>query len=76
MKILLQHSRTLLFWRCVGCWTANREEAHDFEQSQRVLDFVAEHGLTGMQIAISFIDSQFDEVFRIVPGEKPTVLVP
>jgi hypothetical protein len=63
MKIVLQHIRTQLYLRSLGNWTANPLEAHDFQHSQRAIDFAREHGLNGIQIAVKFIDSQFDEVF-------------
>jgi hypothetical protein len=65
MKIVLQHIRTQLYLRSLGNWTANPLEAHDFQHSQRAIDFAREHGLSGIQIAVKFIDSQFDEVFPL-----------
>lgn len=75
MKILLQHSRTQLYLRGVGDWTTNPSEAHDFQNSQRAIGFAREHRLTGVQIAVKFIDSRFDEVFplpsAIQSGRRP-----
>ncbi|NOS68538.1 MAG: hypothetical protein HOP33_01230 [Verrucomicrobia bacterium] len=68
MKILLQHARTQLYLRGLGNWTANAYEALDFQHSQRAIDFAREHALTGVQIAVKFVDSQFDEVFAL-PGQ-------
>ena len=68
MKILLQHMRTQLYLRSLGNWTVNHHEAHDFQHSQRAIDFVRENNLSGVQIAVKFIDSQFDEVFPIPPA--------
>jgi len=65
MKILLQHVRTQLFVRTLGNWTANPLEAYDFQHSQRAIDFAHDHGLTAVQIAVKFIDPQFDEVFPL-----------
>jgi hypothetical protein len=65
MKMLLQHVRTQLYLRSLGNWTANPLEAHDFQHSQRAIDFAREHGLSGVQLAVKFVDSQFDEVFPI-----------
>jgi hypothetical protein len=70
MKILLQHMRTNLYLRSLGSWTDNPEEAHDFKHSQRLLDFVQNNGLEGVQIAVKFLESQFDEVFPI-PSNLP-----
>ena len=67
MKILLQHARTQLYLRSLGNWTANAFEAYDFQHSQRAIDFAHEHGISGVQIAVRFLESQYDEVFPL-PG--------
>ncbi len=67
MKILLQHCRTRLYLRGLGNWTTNPQEALDFQHSQRAIDFARQHELTGVQIAVKFVDSQFDEVFPLPP---------
>ncbi|TAL05252.1 MAG: hypothetical protein EPO07_03810 [Verrucomicrobia bacterium] len=67
MKILLQHLRTRLFLRNAGTWTDKVEEAHDFQHSQRVIDFVRQQQLEGVQIMVKFAEPQFDEVFPIPP---------
>jgi hypothetical protein len=72
VKILLQHCRTRLYLRGLGNWTTNPQEALDFQHSQRAIDFAREHGLPGVQIAVKFIDSQFDEVFPL-PALSPGV---
>jgi len=73
MKILLQHVRTKLYVRSLGNWTMNPAEAYDFQHSQRAIDFARDHGLTSVQIAVKFVDSQFDEVFPLpaVPTTPP-----
>ena len=65
MKILLQHARTQLFFRALGDWTANPYEAFDFEHSQKAIEFAHQHRLSGVQIAVKFIDSQLVEVFPV-----------
>lgn len=65
MKILLQHVRTQLYVRSLGNWTASPLEAYDFQHSQRAIDFARDHGLTAVQIAVKFVDAQFDEVFPL-----------
>ncbi len=65
MKILLQHMRTQLYLRSLGNWTPNPHDAHDFQHSQRAIDFAREHSLGGVQIAVRFIDDVNDEVFPI-----------
>ena len=65
MKILLQHARTRLFLRGLGDWTANHHEGFDFQHSQKAIDFAQQHSLTSVQIAVKFIDGQFDETFPL-----------
>lgn len=65
MKILLQHVRTKLYLRSLGSWTANADEAHDFQHSNRVVEFVQNNQLESVQIAVKFFESQYDEVFPI-----------
>jgi hypothetical protein len=71
MKILLQHTRTLLFVRSLGNWTANPHEAYDFQHSQRAVDFAREHSLATVQIAVKFIESEFDETFPLPAATTP-----
>ena len=71
MRILLQHTRTQLYVRSLGNWCANPHEAYDFQHSQRAVDFAREHALTAVQVAVKFIESEFDEVFPL-----PTITSP
>ena len=74
MKILLQHLRTKLYLRSIGSWTAKCEEAHDFQHSQRLIDFVRDNRLEGVQIAVKFDEAEFDEVFPVPPiASLPTL---
>ncbi|HMP83262.1 MAG TPA: hypothetical protein PKA41_11225 [Verrucomicrobiota bacterium] len=65
MRILLKHVRTQLYLRSLGNWTMNPFEAHDFQHSQRAADFARDNGLTGVQIAVKFLDSSTDEIFPL-----------
>jgi hypothetical protein len=67
VRILLQHARTQLYLRSLGNWTMNPLEAFDFQHSQRAVDFARQNDLAGVQIAIKFIDGQYDEVFPLPP---------
>jgi hypothetical protein len=62
MRVLLQHGRTVLYLRGVGDWTANRFDAKDFQHSQRAIDFAGQHQLSGVQIAVRFLDTDYDEI--------------
>jgi hypothetical protein len=67
MRILLQHTRTQLYLRGLGDWTANPYDAFDFQHTQKAITFARDHGLTGVQIAVKFVDSECDEVAAIPP---------
>ena len=75
MRILLQHTRTHLYLKGLGDWTANPYDAFDFQHSQKAINFARDHGLTGVQIAVKFFDSEFDEVAPL-PPLAPTVSAP
>jgi hypothetical protein len=65
MRILLQHVRTQLYLRSLGNWTVEPLEACDFRHSQRAIEFARLHSVSGVQIAVNFMDDEFDEVFAI-----------
>ena len=67
MRILLQHARTQLYLRGLGDWTANSFDAFDFQHSQKAINFARDHRLSGVQIAVKFIDSEADEIAPIPP---------
>ena len=62
MKILLQHTRTLLYVRTADTWTRNEFEARDFQHSQKAIDFAHANNLRDVQIAVKFIDAHYDVV--------------
>jgi hypothetical protein len=72
MRILLQHARTQLYFKGLGDWTANPYDAFDFQHSQRAIDLARDHGLTGVQIAVRFNDSEFDEIAPLPPIASST----
>jgi hypothetical protein len=67
MRILLQHARTGLYLRSLGNWSSSPYEALDFQHSQRAIDFARSNQLTGVQIAVRFLDSDYDEIAAMPP---------
>ena len=63
MKILLQHTRSLLYVRTVDTWTKSAADAHDFFHSQKAIDFAREYNLTDVYVTVKF------------PGGDPDVSV-
>ena len=74
MKILLQHTRTLLYLRTADAWTRNDSEARTFQHSQKAIEFAHENNLTDVYIAVKFPDHQDDVVAR-VPAFRPSITV-
>jgi hypothetical protein len=65
MKILLQHIRTRLYVCAPGEWAVDVHLATDFQHSKRAVDFVQQHRLSEVQLAVRCIDSEFDEDFPL-----------
>lgn len=70
MKILLQHTRTLLYVRSNETWTKSEFEARDFQHSQKAIDFAHEHNLQDVQIAVKFVDAHYDVVAPVPPAPQ------
>ena len=52
MKILLQHTRTLLYVRTKETWCRNELEARDFQHSQKAIEFAHGNNIQSVQIAV------------------------
>ena len=65
MKILLQSSRTLKWFRRMDVWTDNVQEAFDFQHSQRALDFIRKHHVSFVQLVVSFPEPNSDVTVRL-----------
>jgi hypothetical protein len=68
MRILLQHARTGLYLQGLGIWTADPDEALNFQHSQKAIDYACKHGIIGVQIAVRAIASECDEVLPLPGG--------
>src|SRR2546425_5323905 len=56
MKIVLQHTKSCLYYVGSGTWTRDLGEAFDFCHSQRAVDFARQQRLTGVHAIVAFID--------------------
>jgi len=65
MKIMLLHVETGQFLRSSNQWTANPDEAYDWQHSKRLLDYVKERGLEGMEIGVKFPGCDSVEVYPL-----------
>lgn len=70
MRTLLQHTRTGLYFRGLGDWTADPYVAFDFQHSQKAIDYACKHGVIGVQIAVPFVNSECDEMVQL-PTSAP-----
>jgi len=73
MKILLMDMGTGQFLRSSNQWTANPDEAYDWHHSKRLLDYVKERGLEGMEIAVKFPGCDSVEVYPLKAAVPVTV---
>ena len=60
MKVLLQNAVTLSFVGQEWGWTANADEALDFGEGVRAVDYAFSHGLWEVRVVIKSQDSRFD----------------
>ena len=60
MKVLLQDALTLGFVGGACSWTARADEAFDFGEVVRAVDYAFTLGLRGVRAVIKFQDSRFD----------------
>jgi hypothetical protein len=74
MKILLQHTRTLLYLRSTEGWTRNDAEARTFQHSQKAIEFAHEHHLTDLYIAVKFPD-EHDAIVAPVPAFRQSMAI-
>jgi len=60
VRILVQNLGTLLYFKDVGTWTPNPEEALDFENSTLAIRFCQENKLRSVQVIAKFEESYKD----------------
>jgi len=71
MRIVLQHTKSELYFQGPGTWTRQLGEAFDFLHTQRAIDFARQHRLTGVQVIVAFLESDQVET-HIFPIESPS----
>jgi hypothetical protein len=65
MKILLRDARTGQYLCGANRWTDNPAEGYDWQHSKRLLDYVKERGLEGMDIAVKYLGCDAVEVYPL-----------
>jgi hypothetical protein len=74
MKILLQQVRSRLYFRSMGVWTVYAQWGFDFQNSQRAIEFAAQHGITGVQLVVQAPGAP-DEIVPM-PDLTPDLQIP
>jgi len=69
MKILLRSVGSGQFLSGANRWTPNLETAYDWRHSKRLLDYVKERGLEGVEIAVKFPGCDSVEVYPLQAAE-------
>lgn len=67
MKVLLQDLKTRLYLQGVGGWTANTNEALDFQNSSRAIEFWHDNDLLNVQIVLKQTGNASDVVLDVLP---------
>jgi len=68
MRVLLQDAETSSFLRANRVWTPLADEALDFVQVVRAVDYALEHGLGDVRVVLKFRDARQDLKLPPVPS--------
>ncbi len=68
MKALLQQPETGLYFKSLGEWTPDPEEAHDFKSSVTARSYCQTQGILNAQIVLKFGAEKYDIV---LPAQYP-----
>lgn len=60
MQMLLQDAETFRFLRADDVWTPNADDAWDFHQVVRAVDYALGHRLGDVRVVIKFADERYD----------------
>jgi hypothetical protein len=70
MKILLQHTGSGLFYKCLGIWVADENDARVFVSALDAIEFCQQQGLSSVEIVLRSDQPQND--IRVGPLHEPT----
>jgi len=59
MKVLLQNKKTRLFLKEPGAWTQDINDAFEFINSGKAIDFAFEHQLTDVHVLLWFKEQNY-----------------
>jgi hypothetical protein len=69
MKILLQHTGSGLFYKSLGIWVRDEDEARVFVSALDAIEFCQQQGLTSVEIVLRSDQPQND--IRVGPVQPP-----
>jgi len=73
MKVLLQDLKSRLYLQGVAGWTENFEEALDFENTSRAIEFWRDNDLLNVQIVLRYNGSPYDVVLDVLPTRSDVI---
>lgn len=60
MKVLIQNPLTLSYFQAHHKWTADPDEAWNFNDSRNAVKYCAEHDMLDYEIVLKFPDDRYD----------------
>jgi len=69
MKILLQHTGSGLFYKGLGIWVPEEEDARVFVSALDAIEFCQQQGLSSVEIVLR--SEQSDDEIRVGPLQEP-----
>ncbi len=60
MKIFLQHKLTSLYFASNGQWSKKSDDALDFPNYDKAIEFAIEHKLPNVQVVLKFADHPYN----------------
>lgn len=68
MKVLLQDLKSRLYLQGVAGWTADLNEALDFGNTSRAIEFWKDNDLLNVQIVLRYSGTAYDVVLDVLPA--------
>ena len=70
MRILLQQTKTNLYFQDIGTWTPDASVAMDFLTSTAAIDFCVANKLRAIQLVLKFEEQRYNIVLPVaIPGQ-------
>ena len=73
MRVLVQHRKTLEYWRGLQQWAKEDSDALDFQRTTAAIEFCVREALTDAQVVLRFGDDRTLDI--ALPIRKPDASV-